>query len=127
MLKNYNKAQALNNQIKVKVTSYAKQMNDKKEEIQKAQTELANQAQVLRLAGLYGQINQKVKAGDTKGAQDLYQPFVDDRTLLFIYTASGLVAGLAGVIFVSRVSTMVAFAVTSTCSESDPSCIVTLT
>ena len=28
-----------------------------------------------------------------------------DRTLLLIYTASGLIAGLAGVIFVSRVST----------------------
>jgi Skp family chaperone for outer membrane proteins len=41
VLKNYAKAQALNGQIKNKVTAYAKQINDKKEEIQKLQTELA--------------------------------------------------------------------------------------
>ncbi|HEX4588311.1 MAG TPA: OmpH family outer membrane protein, partial [Gemmataceae bacterium] len=41
VLKNYKKAQALNDSIKGRVQAYAKQMNDKKEEIQKAQTELA--------------------------------------------------------------------------------------
>jgi Skp family chaperone for outer membrane proteins len=41
VLKNYQKAQNLNGQIKNKVTAYAKQINDKKEEIQKLQTELA--------------------------------------------------------------------------------------
>ena len=40
VLKNYQKAQNLNNAIKVKVQAYAKQMNDKREEIQKLQAEL---------------------------------------------------------------------------------------
>jgi Skp family chaperone for outer membrane proteins len=41
VLKNYAKAQKLNNDIRTKVQGYAKQINDKKEEIQKLQTELA--------------------------------------------------------------------------------------
>jgi Skp family chaperone for outer membrane proteins len=41
VLKNYNKAQGLNNAIRNKVQAYAKQMNDKREEMQKLQAELA--------------------------------------------------------------------------------------
>lgn len=40
VLKSYQKAQTLNNAIKTKVQAYAKQMNDKREEIQKLQAEL---------------------------------------------------------------------------------------
>jgi Skp family chaperone for outer membrane proteins len=40
VLKNYNKAQTLNNQIKVKVQAYAKQMNDLRDQMQRAQAEL---------------------------------------------------------------------------------------
>jgi Skp family chaperone for outer membrane proteins len=41
VLKNYAKAQSLNNAIRNKVQGYAKMMNDKRDEMQKAQAELA--------------------------------------------------------------------------------------
>jgi Skp family chaperone for outer membrane proteins len=41
VLKNYNKAQTLNASIRNKVQFYAKQINDKKDEMQKLQTKLA--------------------------------------------------------------------------------------
>src|SRR5262245_29775898 len=69
--KDYVKVEALAKAIQAKLKDYVTLTPQ-------AQAELANQAEVLRLSGLYGQINQKVKAGDTKGAQQLYQPFVDN-------------------------------------------------
>jgi len=41
VLKNYGKAQSLNNAIRNKVQGYAKMMNDRRDEMQKAQAELA--------------------------------------------------------------------------------------
>jgi Skp family chaperone for outer membrane proteins len=41
VLKNYSKAQTLNNAIRGKVQGYAKMMNDKRDEMQRAQAELA--------------------------------------------------------------------------------------
>jgi Skp family chaperone for outer membrane proteins len=44
VLKNYNKAQQLNKNIREKVQAYAKQINDRKEDLQKKQIELAKPA-----------------------------------------------------------------------------------